>query len=248
MKGKVEAGKAYVKGKVTAAKKRLGVDGKAVVKKVGDVAVAHAGKAEGPTQVRATATSAGREHLDGKGSVEVLGLPVLQRTTVSVKEKKADAPEAEEQDTRRSQATNPEVAGKILKLVQERMPTLLADFAKKPNSNRKSLDKLEASFVASFIKGRAPGPLTKKERTAALTVLGKARKLCRSYYNDFRDQAWKTLRKDEELKKLVKAKGSKAKWGRSAKSALKIEVRVTDAEGRKLKPSYRSIDFEHLTA
>ncbi len=126
------------------------------------------------------------------------------------------------------------------------MPQLLADFAKLPNARRQTLDVLQSQFL-TFMEGRGERQLTTSERKAGLGILGRARKTSRKYYENFRDYAWKNLREDPQLAEAVSAEGSGAKWGKSRKSALRIQVRVTRPDGTRLPPTYRSVDFEHLT-
>ncbi|MBT2552007.1 hypothetical protein [Arthrobacter sp. ISL-5] len=258
VKGKVEAGKAWVtsKAKGTAAKIKDKAqrtagrdDGAAAAKAVADVAVRNTDHRDLTERVHDAAVTAGNRHLSGRGSIEVSGVPSLQRTAVTVKEAPRSVPEAEQVGVRGGQPTNPKSAGEILVLIEKRMPSLLSEFVRAPNRSRRKLDGLQSRFE-DFMKGRGRRALTKRERRDALKILKRARTLSRGYYGDFRDHAWRTLRADDELKDLIGAKGSKAKWGKggkSGKSALRIEVLVTQADGRKLRPKYRSIDFEHLT-
>jgi hypothetical protein len=258
VKGKVQAGKAYVKGKVASVKERFAregqrggtkggtaEDGAAAARVIAQVAASSVGRRDADSHVRTAAVEAGRDHLAGQGMIEVIGMPVVQRTSVNIVKKPRAIPGAEEVAVRRSEPVNPESAAKILSLIQKRMPRLLADF-EKSNSKRARLALLEQRFT-EFMQGREGKRLTSAERKRALDILGEARTLSRKYYEQFRDQAWSQLREDDALKALVAAQGSRAKWGKNASSSLTIEVRVTRADGRKLPPEFRSIDFEHLT-
>jgi hypothetical protein len=246
-KGKVDKAKGKIKDKLKGKDKISDASAAAAAKEVADSAKALAGKPGAGDQIRAKAVAAGGAHLGGQGTINVSGVPVLQRTKAIVKEEKLPQKGVEEEATpRQAEPKNADQAALILQLIQSEMPKLLSTFhATGAKGNRSKLDKLEQRFL-TFMQGKSDRALSAKERRQGLAILTQARSVSRSgYYPDFRDYAWKELRKHKDLQALVKERGSGAKWSPGKDTALNIRCEVIKADGKKVTET-RPIDFEHL--